>query len=394
MDSSRRSVSGAGGWPGEGLSRQAGAGSAGPAAPADGDRLGGIIPALDGWRAVAILLVLFSHATATAQAFLAGLGLPLDLRRYEFLGLLGVQVFFSLSGFLITTKLLEERRNTGAISLRTFYIRRSFRIIPAAAAYLLCIGLCSYAGLIAVSIGRLLSSLLFFSNYSTAQYSWYAGHFWSLAVEEHFYFIWPLAFALIPGHDSKIRAIIGFALGIALWRAVDFKFHLTGSSSEVFWGRTDIQVDNIAWGVLAALVVERLGLARLRRYATLPYFLAALALVVASVLLQTVGWKTAFAMLTARAIGISALLTLSVVAALQGRWRLFQSRPLVFIGQISYSLYLWQELVLVRDDRALGWLGKLQVFPLNLVLAFGLAYASKVLIEKPFIRLGRRFAHS
>ena len=212
---------------------------------------GNYLPTLDGWRSVAIALVLFAHASeslldAIPLNFLANLG------SLKMVGLIGVQLFFGLSGFLITSKLLEEEARHGRISLAAFYIRRSFRILPAALAFLSVIALLAMAGVLDISPARWFSTLFFAANYSWAEHSWYLGHFWSLAVEEHFYFLWPAAFLLLRGRGARLALVLSLALLVALWRAVDFKFQLTGSTPAVFWGRTDIQADGILWGVLIA----------------------------------------------------------------------------------------------------------------------------------------------
>jgi peptidoglycan/LPS O-acetylase OafA/YrhL len=114
--------------------------------------------------------------------------------------------------------------------LASFYIRRSFRMLLAAIFFLSVVGLLSVAGLLNISMGRWLSTLFFAANYTGADHNWYVGHFWSLAVDEHFYFLWPAAFLLLRLSQRRMAWVIGLALLIALWRAVDFKFRITGVS--------------------------------------------------------------------------------------------------------------------------------------------------------------------
>src|SRR5580704_3843554 len=141
------------------------------------------IPTLDGWRALAILLVIAHHAGTAfygEKEYYAS-----SPTRF---GIWGVPVFFGLSGILITKLLLEEFDRTGAISLKNFYIRRAFRILPPASLYVLCV---AALGLV-VSRTEFVGSLLFFRNYLPDSIAGlYTAHFWSLAVEEHFYLIWP-----------------------------------------------------------------------------------------------------------------------------------------------------------------------------------------------------------
>src|SRR5271168_4566722 len=158
-------------------------------------------------------MVLFCHARLPGD-FLAGVS-PY--------GALGVDLFFAISGFLITSRLIEERRIDGTISLKAFYVRRFFRIIPPAFAYLACAAVLGLAlGWIPMNFGQLAASACFYRNYYSmgVEHSWYTGHFWSLAVEEHFYLLWP---ALLVWAGVKRGRILAPALafGVAIWRGLD-----------------------------------------------------------------------------------------------------------------------------------------------------------------------------
>ncbi len=132
------------------------------------------IPCLDGFRCLAILLVIVCHSLPDCNP--------------PWLGKLGVDIFFGLSGFLITALLLNERAQTGRIDLAAFYKRRAFRILPPALVFLAAVGI---GGLFKTRL-ELAATLLFFRNYLPIQHGSYAtGHLWSLAVEEHFYMLWP-----------------------------------------------------------------------------------------------------------------------------------------------------------------------------------------------------------
>lgn len=355
----------------------------------NGSILTGHLPSLDGWRAISIGLVIFAHGTTSIEMVLAKFGALVDLQPLRFLGLLGVQIFFAISGFLITTKLIEERHISGRVSVAEFYVRRAFRILPAAIFFISFVQFLKMIAQIEVTTGRVISTIFFVSNYSAAETSWYLGRFWSLAVEEHFYIIWPLVFVLIASDKRKIVALFSAAAVCAFWRAVDFKYNLTGHTSAAFWGRTDIQADNIIFGVAAAMVVSKVGTERIRALATPRVFWSLILLVGISYLAAHIGWKTAFLMLTARAILIAAIIAISVVNFTGLRLGLLASPAMIFVGSISYSLYLWQQIFLVQDSNAPGWWGSLQSFPLNVALAFGAAIASRSIIEKPFMKRGR-----
>src|SRR5262249_54819702 len=147
-------------------------------------------------------------------------GLPYGLARH---GAIGVDLFFGLSGFLIGTRLLEERRRTARIHLVAFYIRRSFRILPPYLAYLVALTALAAVGVLATPGRELASCLLFVRNYliPTAGGGWYTGHFWSLAVEEHFYLIWPVLL-IVWGARNAAWKVAMLAGAVAAWRIVEF----------------------------------------------------------------------------------------------------------------------------------------------------------------------------
>ena len=162
------------------------------------------IPTLDGWRAVAISLVLLSHSSRSS-------GLA------EHLGFLGVALFFGISGYLICTKLLVERERNGSISLKSFYWRRAFRILPASVSYLVVIGNLGVFSLEQVKGRDVASGILFFANYLPNKH-WDINHFWSLSMEEHFYMLWPMLLACL-GNRSARRVAIGATIATFCWRA-------------------------------------------------------------------------------------------------------------------------------------------------------------------------------
>src|SRR5271166_2822961 len=217
----------------------------------------GYLPTLDGWRAVAILAVLFDHMVEYSP-----LAHYPRFAAFSHTGPNGVSLFFAISGFLICSRLLEEHRAFGHISLRGFYIRRGCRILPPALLYLSVIGLLSFLGLIVVSSWEWWSSVFFFRNYLPGTWisrGWggYTVHYWSLAVEEHFYLIWPAALVLLAKRRARWFALI-LALSVATWRAWDlhhqwFQRLIPGL---LFGSRTDVRLDALLLGCLAALVLD------------------------------------------------------------------------------------------------------------------------------------------
>jgi peptidoglycan/LPS O-acetylase OafA/YrhL len=141
--------------------------------------IGGRIPSLDGLRAISIGMVIFAHLSGTRffPSFVAG-------RRD--LGNIGVRVFFVISGFLITTLLLQELAAKGRISLPLFYLRRSLRIFPCAYTYISIAALLTWAGFLRLRTTDLVHAATYTVNYEVVR-PWHTIHLWSLSVEEQFY---------------------------------------------------------------------------------------------------------------------------------------------------------------------------------------------------------------
>ena len=344
----------------------------------------GYLPTLDGWRAIAIAGVLLDHATAS---------LP-HASQYGFMrtGPNGVSVFFAVSGFLICTRLLEEEQLSGSFSLKGFYVRRVCRILPAAFAYLAIIGVIGMLGIITVTPLEWASCFLFFRNYLS--YLWihpgwggYTIHYWSLAVEEHFYLLWPALLAF----SGRVRAryvAAALAGSVALWRWWDSRHlwmdrHLPGL---MFGSRTDVRLDGLLLGCLAALILAepRWRDWFVRHFTTGIWWIGAVVYALFSVLLRKHTYSIWESML------LAALVAGTVVHPEGVLGRCLENRALKWIGRLSYSLYLWQQLFLIPEAKYPFSL--LQRFPINLVLLFLTAVLSYELLERPMIRLGHRLA--
>lgn len=177
------------------------------------------IPTLDGWRCIAITLVLINHSikwlgfgTTKLAHFLHYAGITSHTARS---GTNGVGIFFCLSGFLITTRLIDQ-----GISLQTFYIRRAFRILPAALTYLAVIAALAIVGAITVSWQQIVGSLFFYRNYLNKS-DWFTGHYWSLSIEEQFYLFWPFVLLFVGFKRARVFAIVGI-FGVVVWRQLNW----------------------------------------------------------------------------------------------------------------------------------------------------------------------------
>src|ERR1700676_2157539 len=196
------------------------------------------IPALDGWRGVAILLVLFDHA----QAALIGS----YYQPWMQTGQHGVTIFFVLSGYLITSKLLQ-----GPIDLKSFYVRRFFRLMPVAWAYLAALWISGeITGLHWISGREIASCVFFYRNFFGPTYKIYAAHFWSLSIEEQFYLAWP-CLLLFAGIRRSRWFAIGGALAVAAYRLI----YWADYNGQWMSFRTEVRADALLVGCLLALLL-------------------------------------------------------------------------------------------------------------------------------------------
>jgi peptidoglycan/LPS O-acetylase OafA/YrhL len=331
------------------------------------------IPSLDGIRAVSILFVLLAHGAGTQ-------GFPEILGRATILGNLGVRVFFVLSGFLITRLLMKELESGGAISLRRFYFRRAMRILPAFYAFLAAVAVAAWAGVWDVSSGNLARTAFFLSNYESVR-PWHTGHTWSLAVEEQFYLLWPVALATAGLAFGRHAAILAIAAAPFLRMVAWFAF--PEWREMVNWAFPTV-CDAMAAGCLLACLGNAGGGANLyARFLRSRWFWA----VPAAVLIANLAQHSTL-MLPLSYAGGQTVMNLGIACAIDRftrvsgdlSWRLLNARPVAFLGTISYSLYLWQQPFLNR--RSDDWWTS---FPVNVAFALAAAVASHYLVEKPFL---------
>lgn len=350
----------------------------------------GYLSTLDGWRAIAILAVLFDHGVEYSP-----------LRRFSSLSSLahtgpnGVSLFFAISGFLICSRLLEEQKAFGNISLAGFYVRRACRILPPALFYLFVIGILSSLGLIIVSSAEWWSSIFFFRNYLpdrwiTQGWGGYTVHYWSLAVEEHFYLLWPAALVVLGKRRAKWFALL-LALGIAGWRTWDLHHQWFNRVIHglLFGCRTDVRLDALLLGCLAALILDEDAIRAKFSQRFRPWmWCLAVATYAAIQLIYFVQRARTYSIIE------SALLPLMVAGTVYGTnmpgARFLESKPMKWIGRLSYSRYLWQQLFSV--PQAKSGIAIFQHFPLNTAMIFLCAWFSYRFIERPLIRLGHRLA--
>jgi peptidoglycan/LPS O-acetylase OafA/YrhL len=338
----------------------------------------GYQPALDGLRGVAVLAVLAYHA-----GWISG-------------GYLGVDVFFTLSGFLITTLLCEEHARTGTISIRRFYVRRARRLLPALVLFLLvweAVFLATTPPQVwPLILGDVLGVLGYVTNWLIISYWRPAGpfgHTWSLAVEEQFYLVWPVLLLLFL---RRVRSPRWLVAGFLTAAAGSLTARLALWSADATFTRLHVGTDTHADGLLlgAAFAVwlhQRRGDGRApaswRRVASIGAALGLLGLFIATPLIT--GYVYGATVLAALATNG---LIFAIVAGGSRVSRWLASGWLVRIGWISYGIYLWHvpfflQLGVLRqpgDSAAPVWR-----VALASSLTFAAALCSYVLIERPFL---------
>ncbi|WP_341923762.1 acyltransferase family protein [Nocardioides psychrotolerans] len=347
---------------------------------------------VQGLRAVAVLTVLAAHA---GVAFLPG-------------GYVGVDVFFVISGFLITQLLVTEASRSGRVSLSGFYARRARRILPAASVVLVATVAASVlwmSVLEAIDLAKdALWSAVFAANVRFAQQGvdYFAAeaapsplqHYWSLAVEEQFYLVWPLLVGAVAWVVARRRATAGrpdsvlrglvvaiVAIGLAsfVWSLVR-----TGAEPQSAYFSTFTRAWELAVGAGVALAVQAGRTLRHRRGAEVLVWGGLASILVACVAFDETlafpGYAAALPVL-----GTAAVLYAGAHAGVTtSAGRLLSLRPMRAVGDWSYSLYLWHWPLLIVPPTALGRdLRPLEVV-LLVALAFELAYLTYRFVEQPF----------
>lgn len=345
------------------------------------------LPRLDGLRGVAIILVLLFHCSL---AHCDG-------------GFVGVDVFFVVSGFLITSLLLNERDKSGTISLRNFYMRRLLRLFPA-----LCFIVCFYMSIYLITgkpsqhIREMVAALTYCFNWDLAfHYSAIidkvhidAGHLWSLSIEEQYYLLWPVILSLaLKNKKGKQLAMAVTLLGFCFSVGIRNYFFVENAGFPRMYFGSDTRFDNLLLGSLTAVVSSLYGAPSGSWLKWSPYlgWLGILVFLLVGKMEPVTGMYS-YGFTT---VGIcSVAILLPALYRNEASWanRFLDIPFLTWTGKLSYSLYLWhypilQILYRLHIPHVWGW----RFFLVGSVLSYAAASFSYYVVEMPFLSLKKKF---
>jgi peptidoglycan/LPS O-acetylase OafA/YrhL len=337
------------------------------------------IPSLDGLRAISVCLVVANHLLWQPD-FIAVRSIHKEW--FSPLGHFGVQFFFVISGFLITGLLLRELDSTNNINLGKFYFRRTLRIFPPYYCFVLTILMIELIGWIKLAPNDVLHALTYTVNYH-AKPSWEIGHAWSLSVEEQFYLVWP-AILLVSG---KRRG---------LWIAAVFFFPIAPAIRLAYWYlqpslipyqigyRFETAADAIAIGCL--LAGTHMWLQQNARYQRVLksklFLLIPLLVLYAVIFMDSHRRRYLLFSIPVQNIGIAACIAWCVTNTSGIIGRMLNAKPVVFLGKMSYSVYLWQQLFLNPHSSVI-----VTSFPLNLLLVATASLVAHYAVERPSLQM-------
>jgi peptidoglycan/LPS O-acetylase OafA/YrhL len=331
------------------------------------------IASLDGLRALSVLCVIYAHLSITHT-------FPRYLRAST-LGRGGVIIFFVISGFLITSQLREEYVRTGTILLRRFYFRRFMRLMPAMLLLIAVSVVLASFGIVPLTAGDVLHSITYTVNYWQSPVAT-LGHLWSLSVEEQFYLLWPFALLLFPARATRVAVAAVILCPIFRW----FAWRTVSDVMSVSY-HFEMVADALALGCLVALTARHLRKVRLMNSSAVVGVSFAVILICCALdrthpQFEPISYS--IEAISAALIVASLSFYRDTVAARALRWP-----PLVWIGLISYSLYLWQQMFCFPTPGGAPF--EFQRFPWNVLLAFAAASISYYAVESPMRRYGRSF---
>ena len=336
-------------------------------------------PSLNGLRGLSIILVVFGHLHCTGYYY-----------NLLFNGGLGVNIFFVLSGFLITTICLKEIDRTGKLSLKNFYIRRFLRIFPVAYLYLLVVFILNYFFKLEVPGFQFLGAMFYVMDlnyFREHQYTWVVEHYWSLSVEEQFYIIFPF---ILQKNVKVFTWSIVFIVAVLPVLCTIQKYYppLNGGA---FYGFTHYlwKFQSIAVGCLCAVLASKkvfdVEWIRSTKIAgnLIAFFLIFYLNYYQPYLLKAVYTDLAIALLTGY------IVISNILPAKDFIFRILNTKVLSAIGILSYSIYIWQQIFTTQDSNLPKYM---TLFPYNLIWIAVVSSLSYYFYEQYFLRLKSKFS--
>lgn len=341
------------------------------------------LPALDGLRAISILLVLFHHSIFSQKNTLI---FKMDL------GAVGVQIFFVISGFLITTLLLKERISNGNFSLKNFYIRRAFRILPLVFLFMVVLMVMNAIFTLHIPAIDFLTSLLFVGNLPIPNTdSWYTGHFWSLGVEEQFYLLFPVLFYFMSTR-KYLWLLLLLIPGITVVNYLHWHNTLTFLGSDVLDTILYLVSTAFGHGTVGILVGALFSILCFTHSGwmskLLGYKWLSLIVFLISLSLRVVYFESAIVLLL-----FNIFTAVTIVANLHHQsifTRILEQKLIARIGVLSYSMYIWQQFFTYKQPWASFSPLAGALIP-NLLMLILVTYVSYEYFEKPIIQMRQRF---
>jgi peptidoglycan/LPS O-acetylase OafA/YrhL len=359
--------------------------------------LPGHVPALDGIRGIAVLQVFVAHfhwIISTDPYFNAVTPWHWLNKTLE-PGFLGVDIFFVLSGFLITSLLLKDRQRNQSGMFRRFYMRRALRLLPALYAILIVDFFVARWEKFPMDIQWRTTwhALLYLNNWNVVWHFNAAqndlGHLWSLGIEEQFYIIWPailIALVALKIPNKAMMGLVAITIAVVAWHRTELWNQ--GVSWFFLYIRTDTRVDSLLVGALFALIYRHIRINRkMLNYSASIAFLG----------IVYIKYNPAGSFIYQGGFTVIALLAgMVILAAAENAWignGVLTWKPLAVLGKVSYGLYLWHLLIFQVMGRHFTWGPNSVRIAIGIMIVSAVTAASWFFVEKPFLRLkDRRFS--
>ena len=356
------------------------------------------LPSLNGLRAISIFLVLYAHGYLSVINFLhntiSNISPTLALQLFHNSGevdipggQIGVNMFFVISGYLITLLLIKEEETKGFISLKLFYIRRTIRIFPVYYLLLIIYFIFQLLGWFDFTTNSWIRSITYSKDFPiTGGSDWESGHLWSLSVEEHFYLLWPFLFKFLKNQKIPFAFLIIIVVTIVRLTTDLSHFHLFTRADALMWGCIFAIYNDSCINFLNNIYKKS------SLFLLIPFVLLFVVLagkkILASLGFQdcehfNVAFLGSYGLLTDLCTGFIILISVNFSGNLW--FKFLNSTLLNYIGKLSYSIYLWQQIFFSTK------VGFLNTFPYNIIAIIIVANISFYLVEKPLLKLRTKF---